>query len=200
MRLLMSVCLLLFSASMLRGEDKPKIKVVAFDLFGTVYDLSAVDREEIRDYVRQVKSNTDWNPLNLPAKWANIPAFPDSKDGIEKLKTKYTVVTMSNAPLGLQGQLNASNNISWHMTIPLELRAVYKPNLKAYTMILDLLGVAPREVVMVTANKTFGDLEAARSLGMHAVLIRVQEGPQTISELFDYLNDLNVDIEKGTTE
>lgn len=174
-------------------EHHHTIKVVAFDLFNTVFDMSKIDKEEIRKYVSQVKTDDEadlfieWKPLQLPSHWKDIPAFPDSRAGIEKLKTKFTVVTMSNAPLGLQGLMSRSNNISWHMTIPLELKRTYKPKPEAYKMIIDLLDAKPEQVLMVTANETFGDLEAARALGMKAVLIRSDTGPKDILDLYDYL-------------
>lgn len=174
-------------------EHHHTIKVVMFDLFNTVFDMKGINTDEIRDYVNQVKADFDsdvfqeWKPLSLPAHWSKLPAFPDSRPGIEKLKQKFTVVTMSNAPLGLQGQLSRNSGISWHMTIPLELKRTYKPKPAAYQMVIDLLGVKPEQVLMVTANETFGDLEAARALGMKAVLIRSETGPKDILDLYDYL-------------
>jgi FMN phosphatase YigB (HAD superfamily) len=77
------------------------IKLIAFDLFGTVFDLFTVPKDEIRDYIQQVRRET-WEPLRLPESWVNIPLFEDSKEGLKRLKTKYKLVTCSNAPIDLQ--------------------------------------------------------------------------------------------------
>lgn len=46
--------------------------------------------------------------------------------------------------------------------------------------ICEVFGVAPSEVVMVTANANFGDIETATALGMQAILIR---NPKNIIDL-----------------
>lgn len=157
-------------------------KVIAFDVFGTVFDLSSVSRDEVRDYVKQLRQEP-WAPLNLPEHWTRLPAHPDSREGIERLRKNFMVVTCSNGPLGLLAKLSKHNGINWDAIIPLELNRVYKTDPKAYMTVCEVLDVQPADVLMVTANRTFGDLEAATALGMSAQLIREEGCPQTIIEL-----------------
>jgi 2-haloalkanoic acid dehalogenase type II len=162
------------------------IKVIAFDVFGTVFDLSKVDKQEIRDYVGHIRES-EWSPLKLPGHWEELPAHPDAKEGIDLLRREFIVVTMSNGPAALLAKLSKFNNISWDMIVPIELRKVYKPNPAAYMLICDMLDVDPHEVLMVTANKTFGDLEAAASLGMRSMLIRDESSDmKDIKDLAEY--------------
>ncbi len=147
------------------------IKVIAFDVFGTVFDLSAVNREEVKNYVKHIHGPT-WQPLSLPESWRILKAFPDAAKGIEMLRRKYTVVTCSNGPIDLLVALSKHNDISWDMMIPIQMNKVYKPKSGAYITIGDLLKVNCNEIMMVTANKTFGDLEASAALGMSSQLIR----------------------------
>lgn len=162
------------------------IKVIAFDVFGTVFDLSGVDREEIRAYAHHIRK-PEWSPLHLPRSWETLPAHPDAAMGIKWLREKYLVVTCSNGPLGLLSRLSKHNNVSWDAIIPIEMKKVYKPNPRAYLTVCDLLNVNPDEVMMVTANKDFGDLEATDALGMQPMLIRNPGTPKTIIELHDLL-------------
>lgn len=157
-------------------------KVIAFDLFGTVFDLATADRSEVRDYANQLKSAelNGFAPLNLPDHWANMPAHPDSREGIALLRQWFTVVTLSNGPLPLQIAMSKQAGIEWDAIIPLEAARVYKPQQGAYQFACDMLRVKPEEVLMVTANEKFGDIEASRALGMQAMLIR---NPTTIVEL-----------------
>jgi 2-haloalkanoic acid dehalogenase type II len=166
--------------------ERSVLKVIAFDVFGTVFDLSAVNRSEVRDYVRHIKQD-EWQPLQLPSHWERLPAHPDSHLGIERLRQRYLVVTLSNGPLPVQMALSRHNGICWDAIIPLEAVDVYKPNPRAYMYAIDLLQVKPSEVLMVTANEKFGDLEASRALGMEAILIRGSQGPKTIIELAERL-------------
>lgn len=163
------------------------IKVIAFDVFGTVFDLSQVERNEVRTYIQHIKQS-EWFPLKLPKHWEILPAHTDSREGIEMLRKDYTVVTCSNGPLGLLTKLSKHNNISWDAIIPLELNKVFKPNHKAYLTVCEVLDVAPEEVLMVTANEKFGDLEAAKEVGMSSILIR-DDKLSTIIDLANYLKN-----------
>ena len=158
------------------------IKVIAFDVFGTVFDLSGVERSEIKDYADHIRK-PEWSPLNLPESWKTLPAHPDAAEGISKLRERFMVVTCSNGPVSLLTELSKHNQISWDMIIPIELNKVYKPNHKAYLTICEVMGVHPDEVLMVTANEYFGDLEASKEVGMSSILIRKEGHPMTISAL-----------------
>lgn len=158
------------------------IKVIAFDVFGTVFDLSGASREDIKAYIKHIKQ-PEWSPLKLPKSWETFPAHPDAKEGIELLRKNHFVVTCSNGPLGLLAKLSKNNDISWDAIIPLELNKVFKTNPKAYMTVCEVLDVEPKDILMVTANKDFGDIEAARALGMGAILIRGESPIKDIIEL-----------------
>ena len=160
--------------------------VIAFDVFGTVFDLSGIDRDEVRDYVRHIRE-PEWRPLTLPESWRNIPAHPDAAEGIQRLRTKHAVVTLSNGPVSLLVELSKRAGIDWDALVPIELAHVYKPRLDAYRVACDLMRVPPDRVLMVTANATFGDLEASAAVGMQSILIRGLDGPRTIIELAERL-------------
>lgn len=164
------------------------IKVIAFDVFGTVFDLSQVQKNEIKEYIRHIKQD-EWQPLTLPKSWEDLQAHPDATEGLTRLRSKYMVVTCSNGPLGLLAKMSKNNRIEWDAIIPLELNKVYKTNPAAYMTVCEVLDVKPSEVMMVTSNKDFGDLEVSASLGMKPQLVDRHEGtsPTTIVELAELL-------------
>jgi 2-haloacid dehalogenase len=159
------------------------IKVIAFDVFNTVFRLDGRPKQEVYDYGDHIKKK--WEPLKLPVEWETLPAHDDAAEGIARLRKKYMVATLSNGPLGLLAKVSKHNNISWDAIVPLELGQVFKPSIGAYMLFVEVLGFKFDEVMMVTANKTFGDLEAAQILGMKPQLIRDsrEDCPQTIIEL-----------------
>lgn len=161
------------------------LQVIAFDVFGTVFDLSGVDRAEVRAYVEYIRA-ADWKPLTLPESWNNLRAHADALEGIERLRRRFQVVTCSNGPISLLAKISKAAGISWDALIPLETARVYKPNPRAYQLICETMRVPPEAVAMVTANATFGDLEAAGVLGMRPILIRDDQRP-TITSLADEL-------------
>lgn len=158
------------------------ISTIAFDCFGTVFDMSQVDHEDLKYYGATLRKEI-WEPLKFPKSWETLPAHPDCKEGIELLKTKFTVVTCSNSPLGLLTKMSKHNSISWDAIIPLEYNKVYKPNPKAYLTVCEMLNIKPEEMMMVTANPTFGDVEASQKLGMTPQIIRHDPHPKNIIEL-----------------
>lgn len=162
------------------------LKVIAFDVFGTVFDLSVAPHQEIKDYAKHIRQ-PEWAPLHLPKSWETLPAHKDSAKGIAMLREQFIVVTCSNGPLGLLTKLSKYNNVSWDAIIPLELNKVFKPNPKAYLTVCEVLDILPSEMMMVTANKDFGDLEAASKLGMQAQLIRGSSEVKDIIELANLL-------------
>lgn len=147
------------------------IKVIAFDFFGTVFDMSKVPKEDIINYVKHLKKEP-WTPLVLPDVWETLHAYQDSLNGIEWLREHYTVVSCTNAPIGTQIKLCKNNGISFDGYIPLELNKTFKTKPESYMTVCEVLKVKPEEVMMVTANKEFGDLEASKKLGMTPVYIR----------------------------
>lgn len=153
--------------------------IIAFDVFGTVFDLRSAEAEDIKNYLHHIK-RTPWSPLVLPKSWETLPAHPDSKAGIERLRKHHLVVTCSNGPLGLLAKLSKHNSISWDAIVPLELNKVFKPNPAAYMTICEIFDCPPSGVIMVTANEKFGDIEASTALGMEARLIRTKEIPTIV--------------------
>lgn len=105
------------------------IECIAFDLFGTVFDLSAMPKQEIKDYIAHVRK-PEWSPLTLPGTWRDM-----------------------------------------------------KPHPASYFSICQQFGPDPPEVLMVTGNQGSPDIEGARAIGMHSVMIRQPGTPQTIIEL-----------------
>jgi FMN phosphatase YigB (HAD superfamily) len=145
-------------------------KLVMFDIFGTVFSMDGVPREEIKAYVDHIRQE-EWSPLKLPESWNSLPAHEGAKEGIDALRKKAMVVTCSNGPLATQAHLARHNDIHWDAIMPLELWRTYKPQLMAYESVIRCLGFQPEETAMVTANEKFGDLESAGMLGIHRCLI-----------------------------
>lgn len=159
------------------------IKVIAFDVFGTVVDLSHTPREEIKAYADHIRK-PEWSPLTLPSSWLDQPFFSDVADGVRELRRiGLLVVTCSNAPVSFQRDLFSRHpEIEIHDIISLEEHEVFKPQREAYLAICEQLEVDAEHVLMVTANEHFGDLEGAKSAGMQSILIRGKQCP-TVMDL-----------------
>jgi 2-haloacid dehalogenase len=140
-------------------------------------------------YANKIKSGRDpslsWEPIDImPRNWYNLKTHPDSKEGLDRLRKKYMIVTLSNGPIHILTYLSKKNDLTWDMMIPIQERKIYKPNLKAYKMCVDLMGVLSYSCMMVTSNENFGDLEASVAVGMHSCLVDRTKG-ETLIDLAD---------------
>lgn len=161
----------------------PPPELALLDTFNSVYSMATARREEIEayaDHLRRFRESGAWVPLKLPDSWREFAAWPDALDAIPMFqKSGCRCVTLSNGPIDLQIDLARRNNMTWDWMVPLEAYHVYKPDVRAYLAAIGLLKVDPRRTVMITANKDFGDLEAAEQLGMQTAWIdRKCEDPE----------------------
>ncbi len=163
------------------------IKCIAFDCFGTVFDMSTVSREEIAAYVEHVRK-ADFSPFEFPRSWWDLKAHPDAAEGIKRLQdTGFSCVALSNGDAGLIWRASKRKNpIAWNYVFDLRAEKVYKPNIEAYRLVEKLLGYKPEDCLMVTANPTFGDIEGEAAVGMQSQVIR-HGYPNTIIELAEML-------------
>lgn len=163
------------------------IRVIAFDCFGTVFNMDGVRREEIKAYVDHVSKN-DFTPYQFPLSWLELSVHPDASEGIQLLQSAgYKCVTLSNGSADLLGHVSRRGNIFWDAIIDLASYRVYKPHIDAYRTVEKETGYKPEECLMVTANPTFGDIEGSAAIGMHSQVIRQPDTPQTIIELAEKL-------------
>lgn len=162
------------------------IKCVAFDCFGTVFDMSGISKQEISDYVKHVKSE-NFTPYNFPDSWYNLKAHLDSAKGISLLQEMgIYCIALSNGSFDLIQKISEENNIKWDFIINLVKHRVYKPNPDAYITVEIDTGFKPEQTLMVTANPTFGDIEGSELIGMKSQVIR-HGPPDTIIDLANLL-------------
>lgn len=163
------------------------IKFIAFDLFGTVFDLSNTPKEEIRDYINHIRQPI-WKPLVLPSSWENLELHPDSYEGISRLYNKYSLVTCSNAPYSLTEKLLRNTGLNKFMDIvDISLNTVFKPHPRSYLSICEQCFCEPEDVLMVTGNAGSPDIDGALNVEMNAVMIRQPGCLEDINALADYL-------------
>jgi 2-haloalkanoic acid dehalogenase type II len=171
------------------------IKCIAFDCFGTVFDMSNLSREEIKDYVDHVNLK-DFSPYYFTYEWKSLIAHEDSASGIKLLQDNgYYCVALSNGSYDLIKIISESNNIYWDYIINLNEHKVYKPHFDAYKTIEKDTNFKPSETLMVSANPKFGDIEGARNINMRSAVIR-HGYLNTIPELVGYIKNLE-DLENN---
>lgn len=109
--------------------------------------------------------------------WHRLSPWPDTVAGLNRLKTKYVIATLSNGNVSLLTNMAKNAGLPWDAVLSAELARHYKPDPEAYLMAADLLGFQPEQVMLVAAHP--GDLRAAARTGLRtAYVIRpLERGP-----------------------
>lgn len=178
--------------------DRP-LRCIAFDCFGTLFDMSGVPKEEIANYVDHV-SRDDFRPYTFPASWYRLPVHQDVVEGIRRLRANgFWIAAMSNGTPELIHAIASNAGFAFDQVVDLAKAKVYKPHKEAYREVQLQTGYKPSETLMVTANPTFGDIEGAASAGMRSQVIR-HGHPNTVIELAETLGLRSMDEETLAVE
>jgi 2-haloacid dehalogenase len=95
--------------------------------------------------------------------WHRLLPWPDSVPGLNRLRSRYVLATLSNGNVSLLVDMAKNAGLPWDCILSAELSGHYKPDREVYETAARLLDLSPGQVMMVAAHK--GDLQAARRVG-----------------------------------
>jgi len=93
-----------------------------------------------------------WNELLLQEInliWHRLHGWPDSTSGLELLKRKYIIGTLSNGNARLLVDMAKFANLPWDIIFSGDLLRAYKPNSGTYLGACNYLQLSPEKVGMV---------------------------------------------------
>lgn len=110
--------------------------------------------------------------------WHRLRPWPDARRGLARLRRRFIVATLSNGNVALLVEMARRARLSWDCVLSAEIFGRYKPDPETYLGAVRMLGLAPRQVMMVAAHKD--DLFAARSCGLRTAFVRrpLEYGPK----------------------
>jgi len=133
--------------------------------------------------------------------WHRLMPWPDSAGGLSRLKTRYTIATMSNGNVSLLLNMGKNAGLPWDTIFSAELSRHYKPDPEAYLKCAELLSLEPEQIMMTAAHP--GDLRAAAALGFKTgyVYRPLERGPErrverNTTDSFDIRADDFIDLAK----
>lgn len=119
----------------------------------------------------------------LNTAWERLEPWPDSVEGLTRLKRKFAIGPLSNGHIA--GMLNLSRHarLPWDVIGGAELSQSYKPQAVTYQRTIAAVGLTPGRTAMVAAHND--DLKAALENGMRTVFIRrpTEHGPAQTQDL-----------------
>ena len=192
------------------------MKVLAFDIFGTVVDWHGSIVKEVSALYPQVDANafalawragyqpamsrvrsgelgwtridelhrlilddllprfglqhlSETERVHLNRVWHRLDAWPDSVEGLTRLKRKYTICSLSNGNLGLLTNMAKRAGLPWDCVLSAEVFKAYKPDPATYLGVANVFDVQPSEVMLCAAHHD--DLAAARACGLGTAYI-----------------------------
>jgi 2-haloacid dehalogenase len=101
--------------------------------------------------------------------WHRLDAWPDSVEGITRLKHQFTVTTLSNGNIGLLTNMAKRAGLPWDCILSAEVFRAYKPDPAAYLGVAQTFDLKPEQVMLVAAHHD--DLAAARACGLRTAYI-----------------------------
>ena len=192
------------------------MKVLAFDIFGTVVDWHGSIVNEVSALYPQVDANafalawragyqpamsrvrsgelgwtridelhrliledllprfglqhlTESERVHLNRVWHRLDPWPDSVEGLTRLKRKFTICSLSNGNLGLLTNMAKRAGLPWDCVLSAEVFKAYKPDPATYLGVAHVFDVSPQEVMLCAAHHD--DLAAARACGLGTAYI-----------------------------
>ena len=105
----------------------------------------------------------------MNAVWSRLDPWPDSVEGLTRLRRRYTLATLSNAGMAAMVANVKRAGLPFDCVLSADLVRSYKPAPVVYRLAVDCLGAAPSEVLMVASHKY--DLDAARACGLRTAFV-----------------------------
>lgn len=124
--------------------------------------LDALLAEDGIDY-----SDADREDLTLA--WQRLIPWPDTLRGLDRLRTRYTLATLSNADVSAVVNLSKLGGLRWDAIFTAEMARAFKPDAATYRMAATYLGLDAGEIMMVASHKY--DIRAAAALGFRTAFV-----------------------------
>jgi 2-haloacid dehalogenase len=196
------------------------LKVLAFDVFGTVVDWRSsviaegetlgktkklsIDwtafadawREIYRPYMDKVQNGElPWTKLddlhrmmldetldkfginnlsaeekeNLNRVWHRLTPWPDSVPGLQRLKSRFVIATLSNGNISLLTHMAKHAGLPWDCILSAENVRHYKPDPEVYLLVPHLFDLKADQVMMIAAHEH--DLQSANKHGLRTAFV-----------------------------
>jgi 2-haloacid dehalogenase len=149
--------------------------------------LDVLNRENLAAVLDRHGADLDRIPSEqldeLNNAWERLDPWPDSVEGLIRLKRRFAIGALSNGHIA--GMLNLARHagLPWDVIGGAELSRSYKPQAVTYQRNIAAVGRLPHETAMVAAHN--GDLVAARENGMRTVFVcrPAEHGPGQTQDL-----------------
>src|SRR2546428_6746713 len=161
-------------------------------------DLHRMNLDRVlRDFSITGLSEPEIDHLNRV--WHRLDPWPDTVEGLTRLKRKFILATLSNGNVALMVNMAKHAGLPWDAILGAEVARAYKPQPEAYDRTAAFLDLKPGQCMMVAAHN--GDVVAARGRGFRTAFVSrpVEHGPSKTRDVkaehdFDVIADDFIDL------
>ncbi len=152
--------------------------------------LDDLHRENLEEVLQELGVTTldDAAKQHLNRAWHRLRPWPDSVAGLQRLKQRYIIATLSNGNVSLILNMAKNAGLPWDMVLGAEVVRHYKPQPEAYIKSAGMLDLEPGQCMLVAAHNS--DLVAAAECGFRTAFVArpTEHGPSQKNDL-EALND-----------
>ena len=132
--------------------------------------LDDLHRMILEDLLKEFRIDlTEEEKVSWTHAWRRLKPWPDSVEGLTRLKKKYVIAPLSNGNIALMVNLAKFGGLPWDAILGSELVRHYKLDREVYVSAYQYLDLKPEEVMMCAAHAR--DLQAARNYGLRTGFI-----------------------------
>jgi 2-haloacid dehalogenase len=106
---------------------------------------------------------------HLNRAWHRLDPWPDTVAGLTRLKSAFTIVTLSNGNLSLLSNMAKHAQLPWDLILSAEVFRHYKPDPETYLGVAELFDLTARDVMMVATHED--DLQVAKGCGLQTAYV-----------------------------
>ena len=153
-----------------RGEYQPSMARIRDGARGYV-KLDVLHRENLDRVLSAsgLDATDEAARVALVHEWHRLDAWPDVREGLERLRRVGMVAPCSNGNIAVMADLARHNGLHWDAIAGADLARDYKPKPEVYLRSVEAFGLEPAQAMMVAAHAS--DLEAAAASGLRCAFL-----------------------------
>ncbi len=130
-----------------------------------------------------VRDLTETQKRHLNKAWHRLDPWGDVLAGLTRLKSRYTICTLSNGNLGLLTNMAKHAALPWDCILSAEVFKAYKPDPATYLGVAHVFDLSASAVMLVAAHQD--DLAAARACGLQTAYVEraAEFGPDRAKDI-----------------
>ena len=139
-------------------------------------NLDTLHKESLIKILKELNINglSEKNLNHLNTAWHRLSPWSDTVEGLNLLKSNYSISTLSNGGIDLLTNMANKQKLPWDNVFSAETFMHYKPDSETYLGAVEKLNYETHEVMLVAAHNN--DLLSAKSYGLKtAFVVRATE-------------------------